>query len=213
LAQRLDSAREDERKSVAITLHEGLAQDLYACSLALTAVRSKTERGGDAHGAVDELGALLDKCIADTRQIAGDLHPQALSHFSLLENIERHARFVESSSTLKIQAAQVGSFPVLDEDIKLMFFRAAQEALKNIAQHAHASRASISLLSNGDTVILEIVDDGIGMPNGALHKRGSLGLLGIRERFGAVGGDLAIDRNPPLGTTFRVRLPIPIRRS
>jgi signal transduction histidine kinase len=97
--------------------------------------------------------------------------------------------------------------------LRLMFFRAAQEALTSIAQHAHASSASIILRSDRDAVTMEIIDDGIGMPDGALYKRGSLGLLGIRERFERIGGELIVDRNMPLGTKFTVRLPLHTRQS
>jgi PAS domain S-box-containing protein len=213
LAQRLESAREDERRSVAKTLHEGMAQDLFGCVLTLAHLKSRLAHDEDGQVAANQIKALLDKCIAQTRRIAGDLHPQALSHFSLIANIESYAKFVESSTGLKICVTEAGSLPELDEDIRLMFYRAAQEALTNVTRHANARNTNITLRATRDTVTMEVIDDGIGMPVGALHKRGSVGLLGMRERFESLGGKLMVDRNMPLGTKLMVRLPIPNSRA
>lgn len=209
LARRLESAREDERRLVANTLHEGIAQDLFGCTLALDYLKSKMERGEDGQVAVNEVEALIENCISRTRQVASELHPLAMSHLSLWASIESHARFVEKFSALRIHIAENASFPVLAEDIGLMFFRAAQEAITNVVRHAQAKNVSIVLQINTNTVTMEITDDGIGIPDRALIKPGSLGLLGILERFAAIGGELIIERNEPVGTKFTVRSPIP----
>ncbi len=217
LAQRLESAREDERRLVANALHEGMAQDLFGCTLALDYLKSKMERGEDAQAAANEAKALIEKCIARTRQIARELHPLAMSHLSLMASIEGHARFVEEFSAIRIHLTEIAPFPILDENIGLMFFRAAQEAITNVVHHAQAKNIGIVLRTDNNTdteaVTMEITDDGIGIPDSALIKRGSLGLLGIRERFGAIGGELTVERSAPTGTKLMVRLPIPIRRS
>ena len=137
-----------------------------------------------------------------------------MSHLSLSASIESHARFVEEFSAIRIQLTEIAPFPILDENIGLMFFRAAQEAITNVVRHAQAKNVSIVLRTDTDTetVTMEITDDGIGIPDNALIKRGSLGLLGIRERFRTIGGELIVERNAPIGTKLQVRLPIPIRR-
>jgi signal transduction histidine kinase len=89
-----------------------------------------------------------------------------------------------------------------------MFFRAAQEALTNVARHAHASSIDIVLRADGEFITMDITDDGIGIEETALAKAGSLGLLGIRERIGALGGALLLRKSAGAGTTVSVRLPI-----
>jgi PAS domain S-box-containing protein len=212
LAQRLESAREEERRAVALTLHEGIAQDLFASTLALKHLKSVIERSGDGEAAVDVVSALIEQCIEHTRQLAGDLHPPSLGQLTLLATLESHARYFESLTGLRIHVAEVGPFPVLDESAKLMFFRAAQEALTNVVRHAQARTVNIVLRADRDTAAMDITDDGIGVPDDVLVRPRSLGLLGIRERFQAAGGGLKVARNAPAGTRLSVHLPNPGRR-
>ena len=88
-----------------------------------------------------------------------------------------------------------------------MFFRAVQEALTNVARHGRASTVEIVLRANSEEVTFEVVDDGIGIDDAALEKPGSLGLLGLRERFEAMGGSARVQRNLQRGTTLTVSLP------
>ncbi len=88
-----------------------------------------------------------------------------------------------------------------------MLFRAAQEALTNVARHAQASCVDIVLGADSKSITMDITDDGVGIDDAALEKAGSYGLLGIRERVGALGGALLLRKNPVAGTTVSVQLP------
>jgi PAS domain S-box-containing protein len=211
LAQRLETAREEERRAVALTLHEGIAQDLFASTLALKHLKSMLDLDEAGEAAADVVAALIEQCIEHTRQLAGDLHPPSLGHLTLLASLESHARYFESLTGLRIHAGEDGPFPDLDESAKLMFFRPAQKALTNVVRHAQARTVNIILRSDRDAATMEISDDGIGVPDGVLAKPRSLGLLGIRERFQAAGGGLTVERNAPTGTKLAVHLPNPGR--
>ena len=76
-------------------------------------------------------------------------------------------------------------------------------------RHARASTVEIYLRADNSQVSMEIVDDGVGFDDGSLAKTGALGLLGIRERFGALGGTMSLERNDASGTTVSVRAPAP----
>jgi signal transduction histidine kinase len=104
--------------------------------------------------------------------------------------------------------AEDKGFPRLDESTQLLLFRAAQEALTNVARHAQATIVDIVLRAGDGIVAMEISDNGVGMADAALNKPRSLGLLGIRERFSALGGGLTVMRREPKGTTFTVYLPL-----
>ncbi len=145
-----------------------------------------------------------------TRQLANDLRPLALTYFNLATVISDHARHFEEYSNLSIKVTEIDHFPKLDETTQLLFFRAAQEALTNVARHAHATAVEIRLRSDGDRFTMEISDDGMGIEEAAMHKPRSLGLLGLRERFEALGGGLSAQRKSPKGTTVTVYLPKPI---
>ena len=97
--------------------------------------------------------------------------------------------------------------PRIADDVSTAVFRIAQEALTNVARHAHATRVVITLHSSGDDVVLEVADDGRGATLMQREGRGSFGLLGMRERALRLGGEATISGAPGRGTTIRVRMP------
>ena len=209
LAQRLETIREDERRSTAQVLHEGIAQELFAMKLALDDLRPQTEGRTGVTRAFEELIGAIDKCMDNTRQIANDLRPSALAHMRVFVAIEEHARYFAERSGLRIRVTETIPFPELDERTRLIFYRAAQEALTNVARHARASRVDIILEADTETIMMNITDDGIGIDDIAQSKAGSLGLLGIRERFHALGGTVSVRRNAGSGTTLSVHMHLP----
>jgi signal transduction histidine kinase len=96
----------------------------------------------------------------------------------------------------------------VDESTRVLFFRAAEEALTNVASYAAAKRVDIMLHADADRLFMDVRDDGIGIPEGAMDRPGSFGLLGIRERFAARGGTMSICSTAPTGTRLSVSLPL-----
>ena len=97
---------------------------------------------------------------------------------------------------------------MLDEGTRLVLFRAAQELLTNVAKHARATKVDVDLKAEAGHLVLEVTDDGIGLAKADLSKPGSIGLLGLREKFEALGGTLKILRPPGRGTSVSVRMPV-----
>jgi PAS domain S-box-containing protein len=209
LAQRLETVREEERRKVAVILHDGIAQDLFAMKLGLSHLEALGKRRAGIKKMCKELTVALAACMDDTRQLANDLRPLALTYFNLATVISDHARHFQAYSNLIVKVTEIDHFPKLDETAQLLFFRAAQEALTNVARHAEASAVEIRLRSDGDRLTMEVSDDGKGIDETAMNKPRSLGLLGLRERFVALGGGLTAQRRTPKGTTVTVYLPKP----
>lgn len=207
LVTRLEAVREEERRAIAQTLHEGIAQDLFAIKLALVRTMRESTAGDTVGESLRALLPVIEKCMADTRSIADNLRPTAITHLRIAEAIREHASYFSQISGLKIQVAEDTSFPALGEDTQLVLYRATQEALTNVARHAQASRVDITLKADAAFLQLEVVDDGVGIGPGARLKSGSLGLLGVQEKFDALGGGLVIERREPRGTRFLARLP------
>jgi PAS domain S-box-containing protein len=209
LAERLASVREDERRAVAVRLHEGLAQELYAAHLSL----QELERdGGERTGVGDlarQLTRAIDQSIADVRNITNHLYPTSLVHLPLLRAIEQLASQFSKRAGVRVSVRQMPEFPDLDTETRVLFFRTAQETLANVARHAAATSVSISLEADSERVAMLVVDDGKGIADTDLHKAGSLGLLGIRERFAAAGGGLIVNHSSPSGTCVTVFVPAP----
>jgi len=207
LAQRVEMVREEERRSIAHTLHEGIAQDLFAVKLGLDHLRREIKDSSGASAACRDLTEAVEKCMADTRLLANDLVPTALKHFSLFEGIEDHARFFANISGLRIEVRKIDPLNDMDDASRLVIFRAAQEAMTNVARHAKASRIDVVLWSDATGFRLDVIDDGIGFDRNALSKAGSLGLLGVRERCESLGGSLVLEKHSPAGTKLSVCVP------
>ncbi len=209
LAERLAAVREEERRQVAVLLHDGIAQDLFALQLDVGRLKPLAARRPAARKIFEEITQAIGNCMESIRQIANDVRPVALAYSPVFTVIAEHAMHFEKRSKLKINVIQTTPFPHLPEPIQLLMFRAAQEALTNVARHARATTVDITLSSDGGRVAMEIADDGVGIEDGATSKPRSLGLLGLRERLEAIGGDLVIRRRDPSGTSMLVRLPEP----
>jgi two-component system, NarL family, sensor histidine kinase UhpB len=207
LAERLAAVRENERRAVAVTLHETVAQELYAAQLSLRAL----ERKGRGRSGITELAKglsrVIDQSIEDVRSLTDQLYPTSLVHLPLLEALEQLAQQARKGSAVRIVVDQQRDFPPLQTQSRALFFRAAQEALANVARHAGASQVTISLEADAGRIAMVVADDGKGVAPVDLRKPGSLGLLGIRERFAAVGGGLVIERGRSRGTCLTVFLP------
>jgi len=208
LAQRIEAMREREGGSVAFALHEGVAQDLYAAKLALDQLKIEARGRAGVTTAWQVLSDSIEICLRTTRELADELRPPALAHLDLRESIAAYARLFAARSGLRVDVAPEGPLPPLEEHQRLAFFRAAQEALTNVALHASATRVLIGLHADDHNVTMEIRDDGLGIPALADLRRGSLGLLRIRERFEGAGGSLRLTNVEPNGTKLTVTLPI-----
>jgi PAS domain S-box-containing protein len=207
LAERLATVREDERRAVAVTLHERVAQELYAAQLSLKALERKSRGRSGIMELAKELSRVIDQSIEDVRNLTDQLYPTSLVYLPLSEALEHLARQVGKLSGVRVAVDQRPEFPQLKTENRALFFRAAQEALANVVRHAAASNVTISLETDSERIAMVVADDGRGVAPVDLRKPGSLGLLGIRERFAAAGGGLMVERGSPGGTCLTVFLP------
>jgi PAS domain S-box-containing protein len=207
LAQRLEHVREEERRTLAVALHDGIAQDLFAIKLKLCSINKNSRTRAELFTMCEEATDAIVLCMDETRRIANDLRPVSLDYFHAAAVIRDHARHFGESAHLAIRVTETDPLPNLNESTKLLLFRTAQEALTNVARHARANTVDIVLGVTGGNITMEVIDDGIGIPIGALNKPRSLGLLGIRERFEALGGGLALERDAQKGSKLKVYLP------
>jgi two-component system, NarL family, sensor histidine kinase UhpB len=207
LAERLATVREGERRAVAVTLHERVAQELYAAQLSLKALERKSGGRSAIIDLAKELSRVIDQSIEDVRNLTDQLYPTSLVYLPLAEALEHLARQVRTLSGVHVVIDQRPKFPELEMESRALFFRAAQEALANVARHAAASNVTIKLEADAQRIVMVVLDDGKGVAPVDLRKPGSLGLLGIRERFSAAGGGLMVERGESRGTRLTVFLP------
>jgi PAS domain S-box-containing protein len=207
LADSLATVRENERRAAAVSLHEGVAQELYAAQLS---VQQLERRGRGRSGVMEiakELSRIIDQSIEHVRNLTDVLYPTSLVHVRVSKALEQLGRQFAKRSGVRVVVDELLDFPELKAEIRLLFFRAAQEALTNVARHAKASTVRITLEADTERIAMRVVDDGNGIAADDLHKAGSLGLIGIRERFAAFGGGVTVERGASCGTCLIVFLP------
>lgn len=203
LAQRRLEAQEDERRAVARELHDELGQSLTALSFVL-------ERVGRSPRADEEARALLESMTAGVRSLALDLRPSALDDLGLVPAVHALAsRWSERTGTVCAVATEGGARRY-SAPVETAAYRIVQEALTNVARHAHALHVRVRLASLADRVDVEVSDDGQGFDTAGLDRHATAGLEGMRERAKLLGGGLRVSSGPG-GTTVAARLPAEAR--
>src|SRR5919197_15897 len=208
LSAHLQSVREEEQARISREIHDELGQALTGLKFELSrlAQRLRGHPGGVSDQAT-ALGAVVDESIHNVRRISTELRPAILDDLGLVDALEWHAEEFEKRTgikcTLKAPRRRIEAGP----DLGIALFRICQEALTNVARHARATAARIVLTRNRGHVILEVHDNGVGIPPAVLINAKSLGILGMRERTRAFDGELVIRGAPGEGTVVRARIP------
>lgn len=208
LHQRLEDAKEEERRFLAHELHDELGQNLTGLKLQLQlAARGAAVPGADALTTIDEL-------IARVRRMSGDLRPPLLDELGLVPALRAFVGTQAELSGVRItlesdEQAEHGTR--LDRSTENTCFRIAQEAITNALRHAAARTMHIRVERNDGHVALRITDDGKGFDAGArltaAASSGHLGVVGMRERVRTHGGTFHLRSTPGAGTTIDVELP------
>ena len=205
-AERIVLAQEAERRRLAGEIHDGISQRVVSLSFHLSAAADTVATAPDvAAREITEAQLLAGAALDETRFAIAGLHPPVLDDLGLAASLESLAR---SFPQLEVKAdAQPCRLPA---HVETAVYRIAQEALQNVAKHAEARAARVRLLTRGDTMTLEVEDDGKGFIPAELAGRtgpGGYGLQGMRERAELLGGTLELRSNPGHGTLLRLRFP------
>jgi two-component system, NarL family, sensor histidine kinase UhpB len=205
MAARALSAQEEERKRIARELHDGMAQSLTALRVRLRVARAA--EGDTQAAALERIGADLGETTEELRRIAQGLRPPALDMLGLVPAIESYARGITDATGVQVHTDMVAVGGQLTSEAELALYRIVQEALSNVARHAGARTARVSLEAEGGAVTAVISDDGAGFDVAAEMDGGGLGLFGMQERGAYVGGTVQIESKPGRGTRVRVTIP------
>jgi len=210
LSARVLEAREEEKTRIARELHDELGQLLTALKMDLGWLRERLPADADLAARAAEMGNLLDRTVSSTRRISADLRPLMLDDLGLADAA---AWLVDDfckryNVACKANLAEAEALQQVSKSVATAVYRAIQEALTNIARHAHAANAWVILTVEDGAIQLEIEDDGRGIAPDDLAKARSFGLKGMRERITFLGGSVDIARAPRGGTRLRMRVPL-----
>lgn len=213
LSSRITKVQEDERQRLARELHDQIGQKLTALSINLDFMieqlseKSKTvliERIYDSK-------TLVKNTIKTIRNLMANLRPLILDDYGLIAAIHWYSDQFSKRTKIPIVFKGEELESRLPSDIETNLFRITQEALTNIAKHAHAKEVTITLDKEEKTVKLVIIDDGVGFDPFIINKtkeRRGLGLIGMRERAEAIGGTFKVITSPNKGTWIKVEVKI-----
>jgi two-component system, chemotaxis family, CheB/CheR fusion protein len=207
LLRKVVTAQEDERGRIARNLHDQLGQRLTALRLSLERAQERLAKKNDGDEEINRALSLTHLIDSDIGFLSWELRPAVLDHLGLAAALPRYTR--EWSEHYGVEVAYKGdSFQAgrLAHEAEVALYRIAQEALTNVAKHAHASRVDVMLESRDHSVVLVVEDDGVGFDpaDSSIADRG-VGLLGMRERASLIGGDFQVESKPGDGTSIFVR--------
>ena len=215
LAARLESVREEERTRISREIHDELGQVLTGIRMDLDRLNerlgktslSETERQ-PLDSKVQSVRALADRALDTSRRISRQLRPSVLDVLGLRASVEWQLEEFEARTGISSELVVEGDVAGVDEQMSTTLFRILQEALTNVARHAQATSVTVRLGVEHDVVALEVMDNGCGFEPQHRPNPASLGLLGMRERALAVGGQASITSGPGRGTIVTVSLPV-----
>jgi signal transduction histidine kinase len=209
LQRRMLRQHEEERRRLSLHLHDETAQVFTAVKLQLGVLREKADAA-----LAERLGTLvtlMDDGLRSIRNLTNDLRPSALDDLGLAPALRALADHCAERYGLAIAMHAPPVLPPLEADAELALYRALQEALANVAEHAEAHQAAVVAQVADGRVELVITDDGRGFPPSAqvdkLERMGHLGMAGMRERLTALGGGLAFGNRPEGGAWVRAYVP------
>jgi signal transduction histidine kinase len=207
LASRLITAQEEERARIARDLHDDIGQRAASFSIGLS--RLKHEVAAAAPGAASAVTRLQDQASRladDLRDLSHDLHPTSLEHLGLLEALRARCDEFSSESGVAARFTVCEQWREVPDAVALCLYRVAQEALRNVATHAHACHVTVSLDRQRDHLVMRVSDDGRGLESTPTRRPG-LGLVSLAERVRMLGGGLEIGAAPGGGTALTVSIP------
>ena len=214
LIQKVNSIIEDERKSIAVEIHDELNASLIAVRLEsqtiqqLAAKATPSEEIDQVRAKAQSITKLALDLYANGRRLVRRLRPEVLDMLGLHGAVEEMVSHYRSSSGVHFEFESLGDFSRIGNELAISAYRIVQEALSNVMKHSQAGFARVSLaLSDEDEALhIEVQDDGEGF-DPAVASEG-IGIIGMRERVFALGGSIHVQSRPGEGTLVAITLPL-----
>ena len=204
--RRVLHGQELERRRLARELHDETGQALTSILLGLKNVEEAKDEEA-MRAAAANLRQLVVATLQDVRRLAVELRPKALDDFGLVPALERLIETFRDHTGIEVQLEATLGEDRLPEEVETTLYRLIQEALTNVVKHAQARTVSILLVRRDASVSALIEDDGRGFDE-ARVRDDALGLVGMRERVGLLGGRLTVEAPSGAGTTLAVEVPL-----
>jgi signal transduction histidine kinase len=205
------TGQEEERARLARELHDTIGQSLTAVIMTTTAVENSLP--SDLVTGKEKLAnvrSIAVQSLHDLRGLIFDLRPEVLDDLGLGLALHSQVKKYLEPAGVQVQLRAAGLKDELPAEVETAVFRVVQEAVTNIARHAQANEANISLTKKGDRLIVRVEDDGVGFdPDLVMHKQQhAWGLRGMEERITLLGGKFYVGSRPGNGTLVLAEVPL-----
>ncbi|HJV82251.1 response regulator [Noviherbaspirillum sp.] len=208
LASYQERIKEDERKRIAREIHDELGQNLLALRIDIAMLHART---GSTHPKLNQkVHAVLDHIdttMKAMRAIINNLRPTVLD-LGLSAAIEWQVKEFQRRTGITCELVMPDKELMVDDNRATALFRILQESLNNVFRHARASKATIELHAQDKRLIMTVTDNGVGIFPGCRRKANSFGLVGIKERVSALGGEFVLDTAQDKGTSIKISIPL-----
>jgi len=208
LATRLQRVREEERTEVAREIHDELGQALTGLKLDIAWMKGRLPRDHEMMAQCVSVIQRIDQTLNAVRRIATALRPSVLDQLGLAAAVEWQGQEFRTRTGIDVATEVSTDTAAIPDDIGSSAFRILQESLTNVARHSKATQVTIRLEQTPSLLTLVVSDNGVGVAPKYLDGTKSLGVVGMRERALACGGQFSISGHPDKGTTVTLRVPL-----
>jgi len=212
MSRQLVDAQESERRQISRELHDRVGQNLTALSINLDIL--KTQMAGNGNEAfssrLNDAASLLEATTGAIENVMSELRPPMLDDYGLLPALQWYANEFSSRTGIQVSVDGDEGMERPTQAIEIALFRIMQEALNNAAKHAHARSIRITLERSSARFMMTVSDDGVGLDTALIppgRRRPGLGMITMRERAQAAGGQFEIEAAAGRGTRVVVRIP------
>ena len=212
LSRRLVDIQETERRQFSRELHDRIGQNLTALSINLDIL--KTQLSGDGsdgfRSRLNDSAALLESTTGAIENVISELRPPMLDDYGLLPALQWYGNEFSNRAGIYVKVHGDEQMERLTQATEIALFRITQEALNNVAKHAHAKCIDIRLERLSTQCMMSVSDDGMGFDAASIsnsRRRPGLGMVTMRERTQAIGGQFEVGAVPGRGTQVVVRIP------
>jgi signal transduction histidine kinase len=206
---RIQVIQEEERKKIALEIHDRLGQILTAIKLNLYQIQNKA--GGADEKFSEKIASALslaDDAIKAAQSVSMHLRPDILDNLGFLEAVKWYCRTMTESSGVAFGLEVRGTAVTLEKATELCVYRVIQEAFTNVVRHSNAKTCAVEITGLSDFLKISIRDDGVGIDKDKIGDVDSLGIYGMKKRMDDIHGDFRIEGACGEGTTVTLLIPL-----
>ncbi|MEJ2725665.1 MAG: PAS domain S-box protein [Deltaproteobacteria bacterium] len=211
LASELTLTEERERRQIAAYLHDNIGHALAMARIKLDSLRSLVSPG-DAGVCLDDATDMIKAAIQEVRSLTFELSTPVIHELGFEEAVDWLVEQFHKVNGISCTVAIEGQAKPLADETSIFLFHSVRELLVNVAKHARARSAKISISREHDHIVIRVEDDGVGFnpskTDSYLQENGGFGLFSIRERFESIGGTMAIESQPGRGCCVILSAPL-----